>query len=73
MVQTVETDDKHLPTRPGSINGGLLKRPAGYGVNSWVCYVAVESVEAAVSKAQQLGARVTKPKAAVPGMGWSPC
>jgi predicted enzyme related to lactoylglutathione lyase len=70
VVQTVETNDQHMPTRPGAINGGLLKRPDGYGVKAWVSYVSVDSVDASVAKAQQLGAKLTKPKAAVPGMGW---
>ncbi|MGE5617198.1 MAG: hypothetical protein ACM3X5_09800, partial [Bacillota bacterium] len=37
---------------------------------AWVSYVAVESLDASVAKAQKLGAKVTKPRAPVPGMGW---
>jgi predicted enzyme related to lactoylglutathione lyase len=47
-----------------------MKRPEGFKPGSWVSYVNVESLDAAVAKAQKLGAKVTKPKAAVPGMGW---
>jgi predicted enzyme related to lactoylglutathione lyase len=32
--------------------------------------VNVESVDRSVARAKELGAKVTKPKAAVPGMGW---
>jgi predicted enzyme related to lactoylglutathione lyase len=71
MVQTVETDPKtHLPTSLGAINGGIAKRPAGYQMNGSVNYVMVDSIEKTVDKARQLGARVTKEKQAVPGMGW---
>src|SRR5437773_9347354 len=70
LVKTVETDQKGMPTQPGGINGGMLKRPAGYEGRAWVNYVNVESLEAAVDRAQKLGATVMKGKSAVPGMGW---
>jgi hypothetical protein len=70
LVKTVETDQKGLPTQPGGINGGMLKRPAGYEGRAWVNYVNVESLEAAVDRAQQLGASLMKGKSPVPGMGW---
>lgn len=70
MVYTVDTDGKGMPSKPGGINGGMFKRPDGYTVNSWVNYVAVDSVDAAVERAKKLGAKVTKPRAPVPGMGW---
>jgi hypothetical protein len=70
LIKTVETDDKGRPTQTGGINGGLLKRPEGYPGNAWVNYVNVESLDASVEKAQKLGAKVTKPRAPVPGMGW---
>jgi predicted enzyme related to lactoylglutathione lyase len=69
-VKTVDTDDRGMPTQPGGINGGLLKRPAGYKGTCWVNYVNVESLDASVARAQQLGARVMKDKSPVPGMGW---
>src|SRR5262245_35357319 len=70
MVKTVETDAKGVPTTPGGINGGLVKRPAGYEVRSWVNYVAVESLDGALERAKKLGAKVTRDKSAVLGMGW---
>src|SRR4029450_8053172 len=30
LIKSVDTDDKGMPTQTGGINGGLLKRPAGY-------------------------------------------
>jgi predicted enzyme related to lactoylglutathione lyase len=70
LVKTVETDQKGMPTQPGGINGGMLKRPAGYEGRAWVNYVNVESLEASVDRAQQLGATLMKGKSPVPGMGW---
>src|SRR5262245_2142947 len=70
FVKSVDTDAKGTPTKPGGINGGMVKRPAGYGGNAWVNYVNVDSVDAAVNRAQSLGATITKAKSPVPGMGW---
>jgi predicted enzyme related to lactoylglutathione lyase len=70
MLRTVDTDANGMPTKAGGINGGLLKRPAGFNSNAFVNYVNVDSVDTAAEKAQKLGAKVTKGKTAVPGMGW---
>ena len=71
LIKTVDTDDKGTPTQPGGgINGGILKRPQGYPASAWVNYVNVDSLDQAVERAQQLGAKLTKPRAPVPGMGW---
>ena len=70
LVKAVDTGADNRPTTPGAINGGIAKRPQGYGVNGAVNYVMVDSIEAYVEKAQKLGAKLTKEKSAVPGMGW---
>ncbi len=69
LIKAVDTDAKGMPAQPG-INGGLMKRPDGFNPRSWVSYVGVESVDRTLERAQQLGAKVTRPKAPVPGMGW---
>jgi predicted enzyme related to lactoylglutathione lyase len=70
MVKTVDMDSKGVPSTPGGINGGIVKRPPGFEARSWVNYVNVESVDAAVERAQKLGAKVMRGRSAVPGMGW---
>jgi predicted enzyme related to lactoylglutathione lyase len=70
MIKTVDTDEKGRPNAPGGINGGILKRPQGFEVRSWVNYVNVDDLDASVERAQKLGAKVTRPRSAVPGMGW---
>lgn len=71
FIKTGQCDDKGTPAKPGCINGGMLKKPEGYsGPGSWLNYVNVESIESAVAKAEQLGAKLMKGKTAVPGMGW---
>ena len=69
-VKTVATSDKGMPTEPGGINGGMMKRPDGYTTRAWVNYVNVDSVDESAKRAQELGAKLMKPKAAVPNMGW---
>ena len=70
LVKSVDTGADNRPTTVGAINGGIAKRPQGYGVNGAVNYVMVDSIEKYVDKAQKLGATPTKGKTAVPGMGW---
>jgi predicted enzyme related to lactoylglutathione lyase len=70
LIKTVETDAKGMPSQSGGINGGMLKRPAGYEGHTWINYVNVESLEAAIKRAQNLGATIMKGKTPVPGMGW---
>src|SRR5262245_4383393 len=69
FIKTVDTDAKGMPTVPGSINGGLMTRPVP-DARFWVSYVNVESVEASLRQARELGATVARGKSAVPGMGW---
>jgi predicted enzyme related to lactoylglutathione lyase len=69
-VHTGDTDEKGMLKQPGAINGGIITRPAGYGVNGFVNYAMVDSIEDTVSRATSLGAKMTKGKSVVPGMGW---
>jgi len=70
MVHTGETDEKGMLKQPGAINGGIARRPEGYHVNGAVNYAMVDSIEDAIARAKKLGAKLTKDKTAVPGMGW---
>jgi uncharacterized protein len=69
-LKSVETDAQGMPTQPGGINGGLIKTPPGFRAGAWVNYVNVDSIDDTTTRAQELGAKVTKTKSAVPGMGW---
>jgi predicted enzyme related to lactoylglutathione lyase len=60
--------------QPG-INGGLLPRPIGgpleaQAVNAFVCTAQVASLDEALARAVELGARVALPTVPVPGVGW---
>jgi uncharacterized protein len=59
---------------PG-INGGLVQRqggePAeGQAVNSYVCTIGVESIDASIKAVESAGAWVAVPKMPIPGVGW---
>lgn len=69
-IKTVETDAKGMPTQAGGINGGMMKRPAGYEDRAYMNYVNVDSIEESVARAEKLGAKVMKGKTPVPGIGW---
>jgi predicted enzyme related to lactoylglutathione lyase len=68
-MKTIETDARGMSLQ-GGINGGMMRRPEGYEDRAWMNYVLVRSVDAAIGRAQKLGASVMKGKSAVPGMGW---
>ncbi len=69
IIKTVPTDAKGMPTQPGGINGGLMKRPMP-DARFWVNYVTVKSLDETVKQAQGMGAKVIRPKSSVPKMGW---
>lgn len=69
-IKTIDVDEQGMPMQAGGINGGLLKRPAEYTGRGWMNYVSVDSIDAAIERAQKLGAKVMKGKMPVPGMGW---
>ncbi len=69
LIRTVRTDEKGMPTEPGGINGGLMKRPMPDARN-WLNYVTVKSLDETVTKARSMGATVLREKTAIPKMGW---
>jgi predicted enzyme related to lactoylglutathione lyase len=69
MIHTVPTDDKGMPTKPGGINGGLMKRPMP-DARAWMNYVTVQSLDEAVKKVRSLGGQVMRERVPVPKMGW---
>jgi uncharacterized protein len=57
------------PDSVGGFNGGLAYR-AIPGPRSWVHYVHVPSLDAAVAQAERLGATVLRARTAVPKTAW---
>jgi hypothetical protein len=69
MVGTAPSNDKGMPTEPGMINGGMMKRPMP-DARAWMNYVTVDSLDEATKKLQAAGGQVFRPRTAVPKMGW---
>jgi uncharacterized protein len=57
------------PPEAKGVRGGLTYRPIPEP-RSWVHYVSVESLDAAVERVQSLGGSVMREKTAVPKMAW---
>jgi predicted enzyme related to lactoylglutathione lyase len=50
--------------------GGIFKRPPEMPMSSWLFYVRVPDVNAAVEKVKRLGGQVMNGPMEVPGGGW---
>src|SRR3989344_549635 len=69
MVRTTDVDKKMMPTKPGAINGGLMKRknPGQPFMN----YINVESIDAMLKTIKANGGKICLPKQEIgKGMGW---
>jgi predicted enzyme related to lactoylglutathione lyase len=67
VIQTVPTDDKGMPTRPG-VNGGMYKKQSESNIP--VNYVAVEDIGKSLIDVVKLGGKVTMGRQEVPGVGY---
>lgn len=60
----------HLdPTNPDQVGGGLTSRPRA-DPKGWLQFVNVESIDDSIALAEKLGAKVMRPKTAVPRTAW---
>lgn len=68
----IETGPKDEP----GIDGGLARRPEGSAVlgagasTTFTCTVEVSAVDEAAAAVETNGGTITRPKVAVPGVGW---
>ncbi|MCX6648641.1 MAG: VOC family protein [Candidatus Bathyarchaeota archaeon] len=69
MVQTTETDERNMPKKPGSINGGMMKRSKD--VKAPVVTISVADINAALTKIEKNGGKTLVKKMEVGTMGWS--
>jgi uncharacterized protein len=68
LVRTTPVDEQtQLPTEPGAINGGLMKRSSD--TPSPVLTVEVESIDDALGQIEARGGSTVKPRSEIPGMG----
>jgi uncharacterized protein len=67
IVRTTPVDDRQMPTEPGAINGGMMKRSAE--TPTPVLTIGVGSVDDALKKVEAGGGSIVTPKQDIPGMG----
>lgn len=67
MVRTVAVDERQMPTEPGAINGGMMKR--GPDTPSPVLVIDVDAIDEALGRIEQQGGAVVRPRTEIPGMG----
>jgi predicted enzyme related to lactoylglutathione lyase len=68
IVMTTPVDEQtQLPTEPGAINGGLMKRSTD--TPAPVLTVDVESIDDALTRIEAGGGSTVKPRTEIPGMG----
>ena len=68
IVATTPVDEQtQLPSEPGAINGGLMRRSSE--TPSPVLTIDVESVDQALKHVEAAGGRVVRERTEIPGMG----
>jgi predicted enzyme related to lactoylglutathione lyase len=67
IVRTTPVDEQQVPTEPGGINGGMMKRTAE--TPSPVLTIGVASVDESLRRVEAEGGDVVQPKTDIPGMG----
>jgi len=69
MIQTTAVDEKHMPTEPGAINGGMMKRQDP--VKSPVITIAVQDIEETMKNVKKMGGESIRGKMQVGDMGYA--
>ena len=69
LVSTGPTDEKGMLTKPGMINGGMMKRQPK--VKSPVVTISVDDIEKTFEKIEAMGGKTLIKKQQVGEMGWS--
>ncbi len=69
IVRTSPVDANYMPTTRGAVNGGMMSIEDNGGLNP-VLVIDVPSLDDALAKAQELGAKVVAPKMEVGEMGF---
>jgi predicted enzyme related to lactoylglutathione lyase len=70
MIQASPSNEKGMPVEPGTINGGLMRRPMP-DARAWMNYVTVASIDETTRQIQRRGGQVLRSKFAIPRMGWA--
>jgi hypothetical protein len=67
LVRTVAVDERQIPTEPGVINGGLMRRTPDAATP--IITVDVLSIDATAKAIEEAGGSIVRPRTEIPGMG----
>jgi predicted enzyme related to lactoylglutathione lyase len=68
IAQTTDVDEQtQMPTDPGAINGGLVRRTQN--LTTPVLTIDVDSIDDALKQVEAAGGGVVQPRTEIPGMG----
>ncbi len=68
MIGTTPIDENNMPTEPGAINGGMMKRQSP--VTSPLVIINVENIENAMKNVKKMGGEIVRGKTEVMDMGY---
>lgn len=69
VAETMETDENHMPIRPGAIGGGFFPK----GPDMPTCpsvVIAVEDIQVSMKKVTEGGGKIIGEPMEIPGIGW---
>lgn len=68
-LSTTPTDEQGMPTEPGAINGGLMRREGKFA--GPVITIDTDDIDAALQKVESLGGKTAEAKMTVGDMGFA--
>jgi len=69
ILSTTKTDEQGMPSEPGAINGGMMKRAAP--LTAPIITISVEDIDRALEQVESLGGSTVQGRQDVGGMGFS--
>lgn len=70
MTHHAESEYTEIQPGAGGAEAGLMAVTPHDAAPQWVTYVGVPDLDAAVARAQELGAKVRMPRTEIPATGW---
>lgn len=71
ILGTTPSDEDGRPAEPGAINGGMFARQSDHPVTSPVITIAVDDIDAALEKVEDLGGKTAVGRQTVGDMGFA--
>lgn len=69
ILSSTETDEQGMPTEPGAINGGMMKR--AQPLTAPIITISVEDIDQALKQVESLGGSTVLGRQPVGGMGFT--